>query len=60
MFALGQEAPTEEEVVSNKITAIQNVAQFRDELFEGNQGSAIKVIGGTLIGLYIVWRFLMK
>lgn len=60
MFNLGQEAPTEEEVIASKATAMQNVTQFRDELFEGNQGQLIKVIGGTLIGLFFLYRFLLK
>ena len=54
----GQEA--EVEVVDQKTQAIQNAAQLRDELFSENQGKAVKVIVGTGVGLYIIYRFLMK
>lgn len=60
MYALGQEAPTEEEALSHKMTAMQNVAQYRDQIFAGSQGQMIKVVGGTLIGMYVIYRFLFK
>lgn len=62
MFMLGQEAPPteEEEKIDAKAQALRNIAEFRDELFAGNQGKAMKVIGGTLIGLYVIYRFLLK
>lgn len=59
MFALGQEVD-EAQVVNQKIQAMQNVAQFRDELFEGSQGKVVKIVGGAVIGMYVIYRFLMK
>ena len=59
MFALEQEV-NESTVIDQKIDAMRNVAQFRDELFAGNQGKAIKVIGGVVVGMFFLYRFLMK
>jgi hypothetical protein len=57
----GQEVPVDEiAVIDQKATAMQSAAQYRDELFAGNQGSMIKVVGGTLVGLYVIYRFLLK
>ena len=56
MFALGQEA----EEIDQKAEVFKNVSEFRDQLFEGNQGKMVKIVGGTLVGLYLVYRFLLK
>lgn len=61
MFALGQEEQKSgEEVVEQKMSAIQSAAELRDQLFDENQWAAVKVIGGTLLGLYLVYRYLFK
>jgi hypothetical protein len=57
MFALGQEAGDE---VDQKTQAIQSAAEMRDQLFDENQGKAIKTILGVVVGMYIIYRFLLK
>ena len=55
-----EQVTDETAAIDQKIQAMRNVAQFRDELFAGNQGKAIKVIGGVVVGLFFIYRFLMK
>lgn len=57
MFALGQEAGDE---VDQKTQVIQSAAEMRDQLFDENQGKAIKTILGVVVGMYIIYRFLLK
>ena len=60
MFALGQE--TDEHVVVDPVLAkaASSAAELRDQLFEENQGTAVKAIAVVLVGLYVVYRFLFK
>ena len=43
-----------------RVLAFSNTANFRDTLFEENQGMAVKTIGGVVIGVYLIYRFLIK
>lgn len=43
-----------------RVLALSNTANFRDTLFEENQGMAVKTIGGVVIGVYLIYRFLIK
>ena len=57
----GQEVENSEiEAKQAKIQAIQNVAEFRDKLFDESQGKMIKIIGGGVIGIYLIYKFLLK
>lgn len=58
MFNLGQEV--EIEAIDKKASAMQSAAQLRDELFEDSQGKIIKIISGGVLGMYLIYRFLMK
>lgn len=56
-MAFGDAFQEEEE---QRVLAISNTAEFRDTLFEENQGMAVKTIGGVVFGIYLIYRFLIK
>lgn len=61
MAFLGQEPEIDEhEKAQQKATIVASAAAYRDQLFDENQWAAVKVIGGTLLGLYFVYRYLFK
>ena len=47
-------------VDEQKALIMRDVTQMRDQMFDEGQGKAIKAIGFTLVGMYIVYRFLFK
>lgn len=63
MAYLGQEAETEsgvDPVLERQAAAARSAAELRDTTFEEKQGTAIKMVAGVAIGMFILYRFLMK
>ena len=59
MFALGQE-PEEHGIEPIIAQAAKGAAELRDQLYEENQGTIVKVVVGVVVGLYVIYRFLIK
>lgn len=58
MFSDEEQSPIDAE--EKKRGIIADAAQYRDQLFEGNQGKVVKVVGGTAVAMYIIYRFLFS
>lgn len=46
--------------LENKTTILASAVQMRDQLYESNMMPAVKVIGGIVIGMFFLYRFLLK
>lgn len=57
---LDPHADADVQAVERHADITTSAASLRDQLYEENQGKAIKAIGVTLVGLYLVYRFLFK
>lgn len=60
MAFVDEEVHDEHAEFQKKGSIIQSAAELRDKLFDENQEKAVKVIGGTVIVLYLMYRWLMK
>ena len=43
-----------------KIEAMSRVSEFRDQVFKESEGQVVKVVGGAVVGMYILYKFLIK